>query len=158
DSKLSTIESARVQAHVNDCDECRARLAQLGAGRAEPPPLPPSTAAFPLRLEGEPAAEVARPAAPPELLSHPRYRLLEMINAGGMGAVFKAHDQVMGRTVALKVVGGGGAGAELQARFRREVTLLARLAHPNVVTALDAGQAGDTHFLVMEYVEGRTLD
>jgi uncharacterized protein (TIGR03067 family) len=75
-----------------------------------------------------------------------------------MGAVYKAEHQIMKRPVALKVI-----NQELVARpaaverFHREVLAAARLAHPNIVTAFDADQAGGTHFLVMEYVDGVSL-
>lgn len=106
----------------------------------------------------EPNTGAAPPLQPPlELVEHPRYEILEPLGKGGMGAVFKARDKVMGRTVAIKVIGGGPQDQALIDRFHREVTILASLAHPNVVMAHDAGQAGSTHYLVMEYVEGVTL-
>jgi tRNA A-37 threonylcarbamoyl transferase component Bud32 len=95
---------------------------------------------------------------PPALAGHPRYQVLGLLGAGGMGAVYKARHRLMERTVALKVINkrltGDSAWVE---RFRREVQAAARLAHPNIVTAHDAEQAGDTHFLVMEYVPGVNL-
>jgi serine/threonine protein kinase len=95
---------------------------------------------------------------PAELAGHTRYRVKGLIGVGGMGAVFKAEHQLMERPVALKVINRDllGNPAALE-RFRREVKAAARLAHPNIVTAHDADQAGDTHFLVMEYVEGISL-
>ncbi len=95
---------------------------------------------------------------PPELLNHPRYRVLALLGAGGMGAVYKAEHRLMERLVALKVMAARLLGnAAMVERFRREVKAAARLAHPNIVTAHDAEQAGDLHFLVMEYVEGTDL-
>src|SRR5262249_7236342 len=77
---------------------------------------------------------------------------------GGMGAVYQAQHLLMERLVALKVINhnllDNRAAVE---RFRREVKAAAKLTHPNIVTAHDAEQAGDTHFLVMEYVEGTSL-
>src|SRR5438876_11157105 len=76
-----------------------------------------------------------------------------------MGVVYKAEHLLMERPVALKVIGQRLIGdASAVERFRREVRSAARLTHPNIVTAYDAEQAGDTHFLVMEYVEGMSLD
>jgi urea transport system substrate-binding protein len=98
------------------------------------------------------------PEVPPEFVDHPRYRILELLGAGGMGSVFKAEDTLMQRLVALKVLGKElTKDAEAVARFRREVTLAARVSHPNIVTAHDAGQAGELHFLVMEFVQGKSL-
>jgi WD40 repeat protein len=104
-----------------------------------------------------PATPPAR-EVPAALVGHPRYRVVQLLGAGGMGAVYKAEHRLMERPVALKVINPNlvdePAAVE---RFRREVRTAARLAHPNIVTALDAEQAGNTHFLVMEYVEGTDL-
>lgn len=76
-----------------------------------------------------------------------------------MGVVYKAEHRVMGRTVALKVL-----SPEVMAdpnaidRFRREVRIASRLTHHNIVTAYDADEAGGMHFLVMEFVDGESLD
>jgi hypothetical protein len=99
------------------------------------------------------------PDAPVELSDHPRYRVLEQIGAGGMGTVHKAEHRLMERMVALKVIRRELTDKpEAVERFRMEVKAAARLSHPNIVTAYDADQAGDVHFLVMEYVEGESLD
>src|SRR5262249_11871361 len=92
------------------------------------------------------------------LAGHPRYRVLELLGVGGMGAVYKAEHLRMERTVALKVVNRSLTdNPAMVERFTREVKAAAKLAHPNIVTAFDADQAGDTHFLVMEFVEGVSL-
>ena len=86
------------------------------------------------------------------------YVLLEPLGAGGMGRVHKARHRLMKRLVALKVLSPEllrSAGA--RARFRREVEAAARLTHPNIVAAYDAGEADRRDFLVMEYVEGQNL-
>jgi serine/threonine protein kinase len=77
-----------------------------------------------------------------------------------MGVVYKAEHRVMGRTVALKVLSLETITSHPAAidRFRREVHLASRLSHPNIVTAYDADEAGGLHFLVMEYVDGLSLD
>ena len=76
-----------------------------------------------------------------------------------MGVVYKAEDQIMGRMVALKVMTPHlTAKANAVDRFRKEVRAAARLLHPNIVTAHDAGEAGGLHFLVMEYISGQSLD
>jgi WD40 repeat protein/serine/threonine protein kinase len=97
-------------------------------------------------------------AIPPELARHPRYRIVRRIGSGGMGVVYKAEHLVMQRPVALKVIRRAyTAKADALERFRSEVRKAARLAHPNIVSAYDAEDAGETHFLVMEYVEGTDL-
>ncbi len=88
-----------------------------------------------------------------------QYRILDQIGQGGMGRVYKAVHQTMGRVVALKVLAPQHMKTE-RARelFRREVLATSRLAHPNIVTAYDAGLEDDRHYLVMEYVDGPNLE
>jgi uncharacterized protein (TIGR03067 family) len=95
---------------------------------------------------------------PPALADHPRYRVGELLGVGGMGAVYKAEHLLMERPVALKVLNREllDRPATVE-RFRREVRAAAWLTHPNIVAAFDAEQAGDLHFLAMEYVEGVSL-
>ena len=86
------------------------------------------------------------------------YRLVEKIGEGGMGAVWKAHDQHLDRHVAVKVLSQGSLGQpEIRERFRREAHVLSRLAHPGVATIYDFDTQDDVDFLVMEYVPGGTL-
>ncbi len=86
------------------------------------------------------------------------YLILEKIGQGGMGQVFKARHRRMDRVVAVKVLPASlMKDASTIARFEREVRAAARITHPNIVTAFDAGQDGKVHFLVMEYVEGKDL-
>jgi formylglycine-generating enzyme required for sulfatase activity/WD40 repeat protein len=95
---------------------------------------------------------------PPDLINHPRYRILEPLGRGGMGMVFKAEHILMKRIVALKVISRSlTATPEMVGRFRREIEAAARLSHPNIVAAYDAEQAGETHLLVMEFIEGTDL-
>jgi eukaryotic-like serine/threonine-protein kinase len=87
-----------------------------------------------------------------------QYRLLERLGEGGMGQVFKARHQTMGRIVAIKVIRKDRLGnANLVKRFHREIQLAAQLTHPNVVLAFDADQVGGNHFFAMEYVDGIDL-
>jgi serine/threonine protein kinase/WD40 repeat protein len=87
------------------------------------------------------------------------YRLLEPLGKGGMGQVFKARHQLMKRVVALKVIRQEFlAHPQAVNRFRREIQLIARLAHPNIVMAHDAEQVGNVLLLVMEFCEGPTLE
>jgi len=95
---------------------------------------------------------------PPELARQERYRVVRLQGEGGMGCVYQAEHRAMRRFVALKVINRAyTANPAAMERFCREVRAAARLTHPNIVTAHDAETAGDTHFLVMEYVEGVTL-
>jgi hypothetical protein len=78
-----------------------------------------------------------------------------------MGVVYKARDPVMDRFVAVKTVQGmalsGPQSKEYRERFYREARAAARLSHPGIVTVYDAGEQGDTPYMVMEFLEGRTL-
>src|SRR5947209_5502173 len=86
------------------------------------------------------------------------YVLLDKLGEGGMGQVFKARHQHMGRVVALKLIRKEKlANPDSVQRFYQEVRATAQLHHPNIVVAFDANQAGNTHYLSMEYVEGVDL-
>jgi WD40 repeat protein/serine/threonine protein kinase len=86
------------------------------------------------------------------------YVLLERLGEGGMGQVFKARHQNLGRLAALKLIRRDRlANDEVVQRFHREVQAVAKLSHPNVVVAFDADEAGGTHYFAMEYVEGTDL-
>ncbi len=96
---------------------------------------------------------------PPGFVDHPRYRILSQLGSGGMGTVYKAEDQWMGRVVAIKVVAAHLTTKDSAvARFRREVQAAARLTHQNIIRAYDTGESGGCQFLVMEFVEGVSLD
>lgn len=87
-----------------------------------------------------------------------RYRLEEPVGSGGMGSVWGAVDQVLGRSVAVKVVDlATVVEPATEQRFQREVQVTAALAHPNIVTVFDAGIDGRTLFLVMERLAGPSL-
>lgn len=87
-----------------------------------------------------------------------KYKLLNLIGLGGMGAVFKAVQPSIGRTVALKVMHRAVLRQPIAVeRFLREIRSAAAVDHPNVVRAIDANCDGDTYFLVMEYVAGKDL-
>ncbi|MDX1645432.1 MAG: serine/threonine-protein kinase, partial [Thermoanaerobaculia bacterium] len=89
-------------------------------------------------------------------LSH--YRITASLGAGGMGEVYRARDEKLGREVALKVLPAEMAGdASRLERFQREARAVAALNHPNIVTLYSVEEEGGTHFLTMELVEGRTL-
>ena len=89
-------------------------------------------------------------------LSH--YSLAEKIGRGGMGEVFRAKDQKLGRDVAIKVLPEEFAkDTDRVARFQREAKLLASLNHPNIAAIYGLEESGGTNFLVLELVEGETL-
>ena len=86
------------------------------------------------------------------------YLILEPIGSGGMGTVYKAIHQRMKRIVALKVIRSDlNHVPDRLKRFEREVQTAARLSHPNVVTAYDAGEDQGIHYLICEYIDGESL-
>ncbi|WP_405677073.1 protein kinase [Streptomyces sp. NBC_01511] len=89
-----------------------------------------------------------------------RYELGELLGAGGMGEVWRARDRELGREVAVKLLlapGGDGERREQLARFRREARAVASLDSPHIVAVHDHGTDGDSPYLVMALVDGRTL-
>jgi tRNA A-37 threonylcarbamoyl transferase component Bud32 len=87
-----------------------------------------------------------------------RYRVVERIGSGGMAEVFKAKDEVLGRTVALKVLHRQFADdANFVARFRQEAQAAANLSHPNIVNIYDWGRDEDDYYIVMELIRGIDL-
>ena len=87
-----------------------------------------------------------------------RYAILDRLGSGSMGRVYKAHHLMMDRVVALKIIAPEIATNErVVARFQREMKLVGRLDHPNVVRAFDADQIKNVLYIVMEYVPGKSL-
>jgi len=87
-----------------------------------------------------------------------KYVILDRLGSGSMGRVYKAHHQLMGRVVALKIIAPEIVTNErIVARFQREMRLVGRLDHPNVVRAFDADQSNGVLYIVMEYVAGQSL-
>lgn len=92
-----------------------------------------------------------------DVLHHDRYRVEQTLGTGAMGTVVLAHDIVLDRRVAVKVLADNlAAHDDFRQRFLREARLAARLCHPNIVQVFDAGENGRP-FLVMEYIDGKTV-
>lgn len=161
------VEKARqVEEHVSECKPCVETLMQLPSDdtfvallkdtksvvSTEATAIVTGTdqaAPFDSELDSDTASALA---------NHSRYKVAELIGKGGMGDVYKAEHRMMERPVALKVINEQlMCHPDAVERFRREVKAAARLTHPNIVTSHDAEQAGNVHFLVMEYVDGITL-
>jgi serine/threonine protein kinase/WD40 repeat protein len=155
---LAPSAAAVVEQHVAACESCCRQLEEAPAdsfvGRLrEAGKVSQATTADAAAGTLADAADV-----PAELHDHPRYRVLGLVGQGGMGAVYRAEHRRMERPVALKVINPGLIqNPTTVQRFHQEVRTAARLVHPNIVTAHDADEAGGLHFLVMEYVEGRSL-
>jgi serine/threonine protein kinase len=93
-----------------------------------------------------------------ETLLNGRYRLVAQQGSGGMAVIYKATDLALGRTVAVKILRPSLTNdPEFLKRFRQEARNVANLSHPNIVTVHDVGQHGNTHYIVMEYIDGEDL-
>src|SRR5438034_9769773 len=87
-----------------------------------------------------------------------RYELEELVGTGGMSSVYRAHDRLLERAVALKVLHEQfGDDDEHVERFRHEACAVAQLSHPNIVTVIDRGEQDGRQFIVFEYVDGENL-
>eukprot|EP00913_Durusdinium_trenchii_P011143 g10465.t1 len=147
------------------CPQCGARLPEDAPGGICPKCL------MRAGLESEPDAGPRSEFAPTERVSgfvppdpedldrhFPHLEIVELLGRGGMGAVYKARQPGLDRTVAVKIlppeVGADPAFAE---RFTREARALARLSHQSIVSIYDSGNAGGQYYIVMEYVDGANL-
>lgn len=145
-----------LDSHLSECADCRRRLAAKrkgGTGGDETLILAP----LPNRLiGGDPAASAHAHVVP---LTIDGYDVLERIQGGGQGVVFKAVQKSTNRTVAVKVLPHQETASTRQKqRFEREVSLAASLRHPNIVTIYDSGLMSGRYFFAMEYVHGAPLD
>jgi len=87
-----------------------------------------------------------------------KYKIIGRIGAGAMGEVYRAHDPVLNREVALKTISAEmGADDDLRTRFEREAQAAARLSHPNIVKVFDFGEEADKVYMAMELLDGQDL-
>lgn len=128
---------AEVPAHAQFCGHCGATLGEAdddSSAADYPTPLLPGTF-----LEG-------------------KYQVLEEVERGGMGVVYRGHDLTLDRTVAIKALPPHfNTNADIVKRFKREARAMAALDHPNIVTVYSIGQQGETHYFAMKFLEGRTV-
>jgi serine/threonine protein kinase len=93
-----------------------------------------------------------------DVLLGERYRLVRMLGSGGMGSVWEAEDQILGRPVAVKVLSESlAAGERAVRRFEREARAAARLFGPHIAAVYDFGRSEGRPYIVMELVRGETL-
>lgn len=87
-----------------------------------------------------------------------RYRIIDKIGVGGMADVYRGEDTLLGRPVAIKILHANFANDdEFVSRFKREAQAAGKLNHPNIVNMYDVGFDQDLHYIIMEYVDGKTL-
>ena len=170
--KLPDAQTVTVATHLETCADCRNAVASLppdsflGKVRAAkpgtssiPPEQAPAGPGTSPSMAGRSAVAVTPLAGlPPELANHPKFRLVRELGRGGMGVIYLAEHRVMEKQVALKVISSAVLdNPQALARFHAEAKAAGKLDHQNVARAYDADQAGNLHFLVMEFVEGTDL-
>jgi eukaryotic-like serine/threonine-protein kinase len=131
---------AEVEVHIDSCEHCRKVVAAAITGKtlAVGTPAPDEADAFAQLID---------------VSINQRYVIEAVLGRGGMGTVYLARDQTLGRDVALKLHRAGSGND----RLHREAIAMAKLAHPNVVTVFEIGSVDDRMYVAMEYVRGETL-
>jgi serine/threonine protein kinase/WD40 repeat protein len=172
--QLDELQADNVSLHIDTCAICNETVSTLNPGadplvaelqQASPPSFsaePECAAALNAIADEPPVSSAKKSPATKSPFDLPKtireYRLIEQIGRGGMGAVFKAEHVRLKRLVAVKVLLGDRLHDESAvARFDREMEAVGKLDHPNIVRATDAGEDEDTHYLVMELVDGPNL-
>ena len=166
--KLDDASAESVSKHLEDCDSCQRRVAELSSdeflGRLQNAQVKSDKSAADWPPSGASSTEGARgpvvppppvDTLPPELVDHPDYEIVRELGRGGMGVVYLAQNKLMGRLEVLKVVGGQLIERPgVRDRFLREIQSAAKLHHTNIVAAYSAMRLGESIVLAMEYVDG----
>jgi len=154
DGSLRTEDHLRAAQHLRTCVACEARAGDRPLPSR--PLFPEAPAPHDVTVGvGETVHRGATAAVGPVAGTIGPYRIGQLIGRGGMGSVYEAVHDGLGRTVALKVLPQLNArNASHLERFKREARTVGQLNHPNVVMATDSGEAGGVHFLAMELVDG----
>ncbi|MEM6471579.1 MAG: protein kinase [Planctomycetota bacterium] len=157
--QLPSDRATVIERHLNECDSCCETVADLSSGDKFIELLQEAEQLSFEHFLDQPKTLHNRSSSmldiPSPLAEHPRYEIVGLIGRGGMGIVYEARHRKMERTVALKVINREYVRKfEAVDRFHREVKTAAQLSHANIITAHDADNAGDYHFMVMEYIDG----
>jgi len=168
--KLDEASAEAVSKHLDGCDECLNKVAGIQSdsflGKLRQVHLPEVSAAGGNHATGGPETDPGRSQAAPletegvpaELAIHLDYQIVRKLGEGGMGVVYLARNVLMGRDEVLKLMGSTIIERpDALDRFQREIRAVARMRHPNIVTAYRAFRAGDRLVFAMEYVEGVDL-
>jgi len=147
--RLSDFDRSAVDSHVQTCINCHETLTNIKRG---------DSGTIAVQMPADALGIGTPPPLPVELANHPRYRVVALLDVGGMGAVYKGEHRLLERPVVLKAIRPDYLGnPELVERFLREARLAASLMHPHIVTLFEAEKIGSAQFLVMEYLEGMDL-
>ena len=168
--KLDDGSAEAVNKHLEQCPDCRKRVAEMSADsflervRDAQKPAGDSTSgqSRPGGTQSYKGTNAPAPppanTLPPGLADHPDYEIKRELGRGGMGVVYLAHNTLMGRDEVLKVMGRQIMERPgVLDRFLREIRAVAKLRHPNIVTAYHATRLGESIVFAMEYVEGLDL-
>ncbi len=152
-------ECQRSSPHHRSCSEPGGAPPGPDVTTDHSPDSSPIDGATATHLPGQSAKPGGAESEPgPASVSIPGYEIEAVLGRGGMGVVYKARHLALKRTVALKMVlGGGHAGPRELARFRIEAEAVARLQHPNIVQIHEIGEADGHPFCALEFVEGGSL-
>ena len=157
EQRVSQAAAAPLSAHADTCASCRRLLAAATRALFDSDADAGSEATTSTLPRAGVAVVGAAALGPGDRIG--RYRVLEVLGAGGMGVVYGAFDPELQRKVALKLVRPEFAelDVELRARLVREAQAMARIRHPNVITVFDVGTFDDRLFVAMEIIDGSTL-
>ena len=164
--KLDDVSAEAVNAHLESCDPCRRRTAQMSSdsflGRLQAGQKPDGSNSGlgpPVKPRGDgSAASLPEGTLPPGLAEHPDYDVIRELGRGGMGVVYLAKNRLLGRDEVLKVMARHMMERpSVLERFLREIRAVARLRHPNIVAAYHAFRIDKSLVFAMEYVEGFDL-
>lgn len=173
--RLPTLRAELIELHVTQCEQCAATVAKsprdpfierLRAAQRARQPVGAGPSVFQeiandetpkgdgSETRGDPNFE----RLPPALRQHPRYRIIHLLARGGMGDVYLAEHRTVRNLVALKTIKPELAtDRDSVLRFLQEARLAGKLAHLNIARVLDAEEVGETAFMAIEYIEGKTL-
>lgn len=155
--RASEADKARIEAHVNQCEDCMQLMIDVGRAAEQASPIADTALSdgspYSVGTAAEPhGAELHRG----EVVDH--FQVERLLGRGGMGEVYRAHDVKLGRTVALKLIHPSlMTSSDAKRRFENEARATAKLNHPNIVNIHAVGEHRGRPYVALEYLEGKNL-